>query len=228
MNSRLETALSIVLTCSAIAMAAAMTHRELRPTRSTQNPQQQAPPKFVPEWQSFLKAAAIPPDSVKPATILVFSDLECPFCKRFHQQVRKLEVANGATMSLAFVHFPLPQHRFAKLAAEAAECSRAQNRFRTFIDTAFAQQDSFGLKSWWGLAKEAGVSDSSRFTTCMADSKGFPLIDAGLRLGQQAAVRGTPTVIINGWQYNPLPSDSDLVRVVGAIARGRDPFKGTR
>jgi hypothetical protein len=45
-------------------------------------------------------------------------------------------------------------------------------------------------------------------------------------LGKQQDVRGTPTVILNGWRYGAPPQDSELVRAVRDILHGRPPYPG--
>jgi protein-disulfide isomerase len=69
------------------------------------------------------------------------------------------------------------------------------------------------------------VSDSSTFANCIASTHAFPQIDARLKLGQAVGVHGTPTMLINGWRFNPLPSDTELVRIVSELSDGNDAFK---
>jgi protein-disulfide isomerase len=94
----------------------------------------------------------------------------------------------------------LPQHRFAKLAATAAECAGEQNRFAAMHDLLFQKQDSFGIKPWSNFATESGVIDSARFAQCFSNNPIQPKIAAGLALGDSIKLTATPTVIINGWR----------------------------
>jgi protein-disulfide isomerase len=57
--------------------------------------------------------------------IVEYSDLECPYCKGFHETMKKIMDEYGPTGKVAWVyrHFPLTQiHAQAQPAAEATEC----------------------------------------------------------------------------------------------------------
>ena len=140
--------------------------------------------------------------------IAVFSDLECPVCKAFHQPLSDLRVRHPTEVSVLFVHFPLTQHRFAMPAATALECAAAQGAQGSMVDRLYEAQDSLGLASWASLASTGGVEDTSEFGRCMAAEARPPRIDAGRTLGSRIGIRGTPTVIINGWMFSNPPFDS--------------------
>jgi protein-disulfide isomerase len=57
-------------------------------------------------------------------SIIEYSDLECPFCKRHHGAgvVDKLLTTFGKDVNYIYKHFPLSFHPTAQKAAEGAEC----------------------------------------------------------------------------------------------------------
>lgn len=60
-----------------------------------------------------------PPDP--KYTVTVFTDVDCPFCRRFHQQIAKYN-ANG--IAVDYLLFPLSIHPGADKKAEAVWCSK--------------------------------------------------------------------------------------------------------
>lgn len=204
---RLDSVATTAVVVAAVAVAAANVHREFF-HRATVAVSTNAPPSYVRDWKDLVSAGTIVGDSTARVTIVEFADLECPGCREFHARIRELRASNTATVAVAFIHFPLPQHRFAIPAARAAECARAQGRFPAFVDLVFAKQDSLGLKAWTSYADESGVLDTATFKRCTTSTQPIPSVVAGLALGAKLGVRATPTVIINGWRFGSPPRDS--------------------
>ncbi|MGQ0765436.1 MAG: DsbA family protein [Gemmatimonadota bacterium] len=152
----------------------------------------------VPNFQQIVAAGLRIGAPLAPVTVVEFTDLECPFCARFHEVYRSLVVQHGANLSLVFVHFPLPSHRFAKPAAQAAECAAEAGRFAQFVDLVFQKQDSLGLLSFTSMAARPAwltrflSTDASRIVTVMIES---PLaLHSGKRSACEAHLRSSPTV----------------------------------
>ena len=62
-------------------------------------------------------------------SIVVFTDYECPFCSRHLSTLKRLEQHYGQSVSIAVRDFPLPIHKRAVKAAEAAAWARDQGRY---------------------------------------------------------------------------------------------------
>ncbi|MCC6930161.1 MAG: thioredoxin domain-containing protein [Gemmatimonadaceae bacterium] len=127
-------------------------------------------------------------------------------------------------MAHVLLHFPVSGHRFAPLAARAAECAGEHQRFSEFIERVFEKQDSLGLKPWSEFASESGIRDTAVFAQCMRSKDPLPALDRGARIGRALGVQGTPTVIINGWQFRGVPPDTLFERIVRDLLAGRAPF----
>lgn len=152
----------------------------------------------------------------------MFFDLECPYCAQFHQAVFTEIWSNQSDkIGFSFVHFPLDRHRFARPAAHAAECAAEQGRFLPFIDRIYSGRDSLGLKSWWGWAQEAQVPDSIGFHECLNGDLPSRIM-AGARWAETLQARGTPSIILNGWQLPTPPSAAELRRMMEVVRLG-DP-----
>jgi protein-disulfide isomerase len=185
------------------------------------------PPEFRSDWLDLASGGVRVGRPDARITILEFADLECPACRRFQSTLRLVRNRFPDDISVVFVHFPLPQHRFARKAAQAAECADEQGRFAEFIELTFEQQDSLGLKSWASFGREAGVPDSKRFEKCVGRLPSPSRIDTGIALATRIRATGTPTVIVNGWRYYGTPREDELVRVITSLLARRAPFDRT-
>jgi protein-disulfide isomerase len=103
-----------------------------------------------------------------------------------------------------------------------AHCSETSCVDSQFVHAVYSQQDSLGLKSWGAYAAAAGVSDTLTFAKC-SHTPTFARIDSGLALARRLALQGTPTIIVNGWQFPVPPQPELLSTVIDEIIAGRDP-----
>ncbi len=223
-GGKLERVTSLVLTLCAIFFVGLLAKREFF-DRGVRAPQSQGSdvPVQVANWNELL-AQAIPirsPDA--PVVVMEFADLECPACKRFNSRLEETVRDLHADVGLVMLHFPLPMHRFAKPAARALECASSMGAGAQFVDIAYAKQDSFGLKPWTGYAQEAGIEDTVAYSACVRDTTRIERVERGLRLGESLKLRGTPSVIINGWRFPTVPSDDQLRETIKALMAGRTP-----
>ncbi|MBI2483567.1 DsbA family protein [Candidatus Uhrbacteria bacterium] len=131
-------------------------------------------------------------------TIVEYSDLECPFCQRFHPTVQ--EVVNGydGKVNWVYRHFPLGFHANAQKEAEASECAAdigGNEAFWSYIDAIFARTTAngtgFALDKLVPLAKELGM-DEKKFQECLDSGKYTEKVNKDFTEGQAAGVEGTP------------------------------------
>jgi protein-disulfide isomerase len=221
MSFSFESIATIAVTVAAIAVGAATYHREFGAAGRDSN-SNALPPTYVPAWRDLANHGIVIGSTAAPIEIVEFADFECPFCRRFSAAVSELERERPGEVAVVFIHYPIQKHRFARPAARAAECANAQGDFSAFQQLLFSKQDSFGLKPWTSFAREAGLSDTTRFRRCTEDTSVVPRVEDGLVLGRKLAVTGTPTVIINGWRFPAPPYDS-LPQIADRLVRGLDP-----
>lgn len=225
MADRTERFLSYVLTVAAVMIALVLVRREFFAKPPT-GQMQSREPEYVNDWRAMLSQGRLIGDSGAVLHIVEFGDFECPFCAMFHERFKKLQGVYGDDVAMTYIHFPLGNHAQAAPAAQASECAATQGRFGPFVDLIFSQRDSLGVRSWVSFAGQSGVPDTVAFKSCMTDSVPSPLIEAGVKLGEQIQVRGTPTILVNGWRYPTPPTEAQLIAVMDALRAGVDPFKG--
>lgn len=214
---------SVAVGVAALLIAAAVVRRELMPPLPQIGGAAEAG-SYLEGWESVLEAARFTGDSGQRPTLVEFLDLECPACRLFHEQTLPalfLEFSQG--FSHAIVHLPLRNHRFAALAARAAECAAGQGKFDSFITTGLRSQNAFGIESWQSIAARAGVPDTAAFAVCHADERSDSMVIAGAAAARALGFNSTPTIVIDGWHVSP-PSPEELQRVMRSLHAGRDPF----
>lgn len=219
---------SVVLTLAACAIAVALVRREFFPSAASQalSRQQSDELSYERSWKDVAAAGTLVGQANAPIQIVEFSELECPFCRRFHEGALKAARTRfGDTISVSFVHYPIPGHRFARPAARAALCANAHGHFGSFVEAVFAKQDSLGLKSWASYGADAGLVDTVGLTQCAALATPLAQVDSNVALGKRLRVPGTPTVFLNGWRYSAAPSDSVLMDDIARLLRGEQPVK---
>lgn len=131
-------------------------------------------------------------------TIVEFSDYQCPFCQRWHQEVYEpLLAAYPGKIRMVYRHLPLTSiHPDAFAAAEAAMCAGDQDAYWPFHDKLFAG-DSLGMDIFLQYAQELSLN-MEEFKTCMEDRKFKEAIEADSDFAVNLGVRSTPTFFING------------------------------
>lgn len=138
-----------------------------------------------------------------PVWVIEVSDFQCPFCRQWHDETyQKLrdEFVRTGKVRLAYINFPLAQHKHAWPAAEAAMCAGAQGKFWEMHDALFANQAKWeALPSptliFDSLARAAGV-DVARWRQCLQSGKMKPWIQADHDRAQAAGAASTPSFMI--------------------------------
>ncbi len=145
---------------------------------------------------STADAPAFGPAGAK-VTIVEFSDFECPFCSRAADAAHAIKAKYSDKVRFVFRQFPLPFHPNAHVAAEASLAANAQGKFWEFHDKMFANQKALDRPSLEGFAKEVGL-DVSKFKQALDQKTYAATVDAEMKLGEEVAVDGTPTMFLNG------------------------------
>ena len=132
-----------------------------------------------------------------PVTLTVFDDFQCPYCARLVPLLDQLVAAYPGKVRLVFKHFPLRMHKFAEQAAIASLAAREQGKFWEMHDQLFANYNKLNETLINDLARKVGL-DMKRFAKDMGNVTLSMEVAADMRLGQEAGVRGTPSLFING------------------------------
>jgi len=156
----------------------------------------QLSPRSIADWQKYAAAGDRMGPLTAPVTIVEFADFQCPFCRRAAPTLRALRQQYPTDLAVVYRH--LPGHQFSFAAAVAAECAGRFASFERFHDALYAQFDSIGKKPWARFAREVGIRDTSRFTSCLEDATVAERVARDTLAASTLAVTGTPTFLING------------------------------
>jgi protein-disulfide isomerase len=143
------------------------------------------------------------------ATIVIFSDFQCPVCARTPPVIKELLKIYPDQIRLVFKHNPLAIHPDAPLAHEAALVAATQGKFWEMHDILFANQRLLKEANLRLYAQQAGL-DMAAFDAALADRRFKPLVDEALIDARGLGITSTPTFFINGRRVNGLPSVSVL------------------
>ena len=160
-----------------------------------------------------------------PVTLVVFSDFECPFCKRVHGVITQAQRKYGPDqLRVVWKNNPLPFHKNARPMAETAMgvfAYHGPDAFWSYHDTIFGDDDrpTPGVED--EALRRAGVSPSSR-ERLLASGAAARKVDEDMALGKQIGVTGTPASFINGVFLSgaqPLEKFTEIIDAQLAAAR---------
>lgn len=137
-----------------------------------------------------------------PCTIVMFQDIQCPFCQRSWDTMAELDRIYGNRLRFVYKHFPLPFHDEAMPSARVAQSVyelKGGAAFRSFISHAFAARADLGDDKLQQLAQAEGVTPAE-LEPLLKDQKSaaWQKLDDDAVLARLLSVEGTPHFFING------------------------------
>jgi protein-disulfide isomerase len=158
--------------------------------------------------------------------VQIWSDLECPFCRRVEATLGELEAAFSGKVRLVWHNLPLASHPHAMAAAEAAMEAFVQKGaagFWKMHDLLLENQGGAG-QDRAALERYAAVIglDLARFRAALDRGVHRAQIMADAKVGVDAGLNATPGFVINGYRLSgalPLSSFKRVVRRALAEAK---------
>lgn len=152
-------------------------------------------------------------DKSAEVTLIEYSDLECPFCKRIHPTLQQVMGEYDGKVRWVYRHFPLTSlHPKATIEAEASECAGAQGKFWEYIDIVYERTPSNnGLEEakLTEFAQELKL-DMKKFASCLEDNTYSEEVQNDLADAQEAGGQGTPYSLIVDKKGNVTPISGAL------------------
>ena len=148
-------------------------------------------------------------DAKAPVKIVEYSDLECPFCKRFHETMLQAAEDYKGKVAWVYRHFPLDAiHSQARKEAGATECaaalggplgSEASNdvfwKYTNKLLEITPSNDGLDLAELPKIAGQVGLK-VSEFNDCLKSDKYAKEVEADYQDGLAIGVQGTPHSIV--------------------------------
>jgi protein-disulfide isomerase len=164
-----------------------------------------------------------------PLQVVIFSDFQCPFCKRVEPQLSQLEKEYSGKVHMVWKNYPLPFHNNAEPAAEAAMAAGEQGKFWEMHDKLFENNTALDRANLEKYAQDLGLN-MAKFKADLDAQKYKDQIQSDTKEGQAVGVNGTPAVFINGrkingaypWETFKKIADDELAKKEGkALAKKR-------
>jgi len=205
-NENLLVPIAIIVAGALVAGAIIWTDSGKAPQVAGNQPQvavqdQPTPTKASEQILSIKKDDHIFGNKNADIVIIEYSDLECPFCKRFHDTMTTL-TAEDKSIAWVYRHFPLDAiHPKARKEGEAVECAFEQGgneAFWTYVNRIFAVSplnNGLDAAKLPEIAQFVGL-DVNAFNTCLSSGKMAERVARDANEGAQIGVRGTPYSII--------------------------------
>ena len=153
-----------------------------------------------------------------PVTVVLFSDFQCPSCRRVDGTLARLEWKYGTNLRVVWKDYPQPFHNRALLAAVLARVALTQKGTRAFWQAhraLFAGQEDLsedaikliakGLRLSWARVQRA--YDKRRFKHVFKESEDLAKI---------LKVNGTPCAFVNGRRLAGVVPFERFVEVIDA------------
>ncbi len=133
-------------------------------------------------------------------TIVVFSDFQCPYCKRVEPTLKQVMGTYGDKIRIVWRDEPLPFHKHALPAAELAREARAEKGdagFWAAHDAIFESQPKLEDQDLLALGNALGL-DAGRVRGALAEKRFAAQIQTDLEAADDVQANGTPHLFING------------------------------
>jgi protein-disulfide isomerase len=133
-------------------------------------------------------------------TVVVFSDYECPFCKKENPLFEQLLKDFQGDVRLVWKDLPLPMHEHAEAAAELARAARAQKGdtgFWAAHDLLYEAQTTLGDPTYERICEKLGLPFAATSSAIHAARFG-DVIERDVKQSDAVNVQATPTTYVNG------------------------------
>ena len=134
-------------------------------------------------------------------SLVVFSDIECPYCKKYHKTPKNVVDKYPDYVNWQFKHFPLGFHNpVAAVEAIASECAGEVGGNRAFW--VYLQQmmdetksNGKGAGDLQTIAERIGL-DGEKFVACIKSGKHKKTIDVHMAKAKELGVNSTPITFL--------------------------------
>lgn len=133
-----------------------------------------------------------------PVTVVEFADYQCPFCLRFTKTtfptLKQKYIDTGKVRWVA-LNLPLPFHKDARKAAQAAHCAGEQDKFWEMREVLFRNPQKLNAEQLPAHAEGLSL-DMAAFNSCLQSDRHLAEIDQDAKDAKSVRLTGTPSFII--------------------------------
>lgn len=151
-----------------------------------------------------------------PVTIIEFADFECPYCGIMYPMLEAVRAKHPNDVRLVYKFLPLGGHPHGEIAARAAIAAWQAGKFWEMHHKLFENQEHLEQGDLDNYAKDLGL-DLAKFHNDAMSKLATDRIAADRKLADSLAVKGTPSIYINGREFDPHTELEDWVATEIAI-----------
>jgi protein-disulfide isomerase len=141
-------------------------------------------------------------------TMVEFADFECPHCGLMAPRLDKAVDDRPNDVRFVYKFMPLKGHTHAEPAARAAIAAHRQGKFWPMHHKLYSHQMNLEQADLDSYAKDLGL-DITRFHADMQSKETTERLERDRKAADSLEVKGTPTIYINGREYDPQQELSD-------------------
>jgi protein-disulfide isomerase len=137
-------------------------------------------------------------DEGAPVGIVEYTDFQCPYCRRHHNEVFpkiKANLIDSGQVRYQVRDLPLQMHPKAEGAAVAANCAHSQGAYWTMHEALFQRQGQLSTELYPRLAEELGL-DKDQFRSCLDDNERLAAVRQSRSQARERGARGTPHFLV--------------------------------
>jgi protein-disulfide isomerase len=138
-----------------------------------------------------------------PILLELYSDFMCPHCKHLHEDILPaiiVDFVKTGKAYLIFREFPLniPQHVFARPAANFATAASRVGKYQVVSDALFKSQQQWGISGnvWETVAGSLTPDEQKKVQALANDPSVLAEVQKDVELGMRANINQTPTVVV--------------------------------
>lgn len=133
-----------------------------------------------------------------PVVLVTYADLNCSFCKIYHQTIQGVLDDYGDQVAYVFRHFPIVGSVQQAQAAECVGKAGGNEAFLEFVDRYFAEVNGTSRSTNPESAKQLAADMGFDISACLESGETAELVDADSNNAGEIGIAGTPsTVMIN-------------------------------
>jgi protein-disulfide isomerase len=166
----------------------------------------------------FKDGKFLPKSATAKVTLVEFGDYQCPACAAYDALTLQVLTEMSGEVNMYFRHFPLPQHKNAKITSYAAEAAGVQGKFFEMHHLLYEKQAEWSESSKvddliLGYAESLKL-DLPKFKEDLKSTKTKDKIEKDLDDGTKVGINSTPSFFINGKRITNPRSYEDFKKLI--------------
>lgn len=134
--------------------------------------------------------------------IVEFGDFQCPDCGAAYPVIKNIQQIFGKQIKFVYRNLPLTDiHRYAMMAALAAEAAGHQHKYWEMHDLIFEHQRELDENLLYQLSEQLGL-DAEKFKHDLKSHAFEQKINQDISSAEDSEVPGTPTFFVNGKMFD--------------------------